>query len=187
MNIHFEKAGPQHQAIIFAWLETPHMKEFWDNSQEHKDDILNFIQGRIQPSHYFNGIITYWIGAIENEPYCFILTSEVLADNTKGIWKQHLSKTGKTYGIDFGIGNEKYLGQGLAAPTLQSFTEFFQSQVDRAADTFYIDPDENNPRAKHVYEKAGFQLVGDFTMERGVFSGKKTYLMVKKIPSSSLE
>ncbi|WP_083837057.1 hypothetical protein [Rickettsia montanensis] len=40
MNIHFEKANLTHKEIIFNWLEEPHIKEFWDNSQEHKNDIL---------------------------------------------------------------------------------------------------------------------------------------------------
>jgi RimJ/RimL family protein N-acetyltransferase len=60
--------------------------------------------------------------------------------------------------------------------------QFFQGSVDAKADTFFIDPDDNNPRAKHVYAKAGFDLVGDFVMKGGVFDGKKTDFMVKKLP-----
>jgi hypothetical protein len=42
-KIHFEKASTKHQDTLFQWLNEPHMKEFWDNSQEHREDILNFI------------------------------------------------------------------------------------------------------------------------------------------------
>ena len=51
------------------------MKEFWDNSKKHKDDIIHFINGRIGAAPYYNGIFDYWIGLINNEPYSFLLTS----------------------------------------------------------------------------------------------------------------
>lgn len=71
-NIHFKKATLNHINIIFTWLAEPHMMEFWDNSQEHKDDILNFVHNR--PQHYFAGTTKYWIGFINEEPYSFILS-----------------------------------------------------------------------------------------------------------------
>lgn len=178
-SIYFEKVSHQHQENIFTWLAEPHMQEFWDNSQEHKDDIINFINGRVIPPPYFGGIFTYWIGIVNNEPFSLILTAEVHQnDDCEPIWKEHISKTGKTYSIDFGIGNKNYLGQGLAAATLKKFTVFFQDQIDLLADTFFIDPNENNPRAKHVYEKAGFKSVGEYATKEGVFKGQKTFLMV---------
>ena len=181
-HILFEKVNHQHQKIIFEWLQEPHLQEFWDNSQEHKDDIINFINGRIKPSKYFNGIFTYWIGIIENKPFSFILTAEVkLNDECLQIWKDHISSTGTTYSIDFGIGNKAFLKKGLAAPTLIAFTEFFREHVDPKADTFFIDPDANNLLARHVYTKAGFDLVGEFKCEKKYwdFSSEKTCLMVK--------
>jgi predicted acetyltransferase len=126
----------------------------------------------------------YWISLLDEKPYALIMTiQEYLAEERAKIKDDHLSKSGKTYGIDYMIGDKNYFGKGLGAKTLAMFTEFFQQEVDRYADTFFIDPDENNPRAKHVYEKAGFECVGDFIMEgEGVFAGRKTYLLVKKIP-----
>lgn len=182
-SIHFEKVTHQHQEIIFHWLGLAHMQEFWDNSQEHKDDILNFINKRVSPSNYFNGIFTYWIGVVDNQPFCFILTAEVNKnDEHPQLWQEHISTTGTTYSIDFGIGNTAYLGKKLATPTLKLFTEFFQKNIDPSADTFFIDPAEHNPRAQHVYEKAGFKMIGDYEVNIGVFKGEQTYLMVKKLP-----
>lgn len=74
----------------------------------------------------------------------------------------HLSKTGKTASIDFMIGNKCYIGKGYASPALEAFTNFFRKKVNPEVDTFIIDPAETNPRAKHVYEKAGFLTVGEF-------------------------
>jgi len=182
MNVRFEKATLHHQKIIFEWLAEPHIQEFWDNSQDHKDDIINFIHGRKQ--QYFYGTTVYWIGYINEYPFCFLLTDQILPfqEDLSDAHRTHLSKLGKTISLDFGIGNKAFLGKGLAAPTLQTFVAFYHSQVDPKADTFFIDPDEKNPRAQHVYSKAGFQRVGKFTMKEGAFKEQQTWLMVMKLP-----
>ncbi|MBY0544612.1 MAG: GNAT family N-acetyltransferase, partial [Gammaproteobacteria bacterium] len=120
MTIRFQKLTKEYQKTVFDWLEEPHMKEFWDNSQGHKDDIINFINGRIELSSYFNGIMTYWIGFVDEQPFCFILTSEMRKeqDDITELHREHLSKTGHTIALDFGIGNPLFMGKGLAAPTL---------------------------------------------------------------------
>jgi len=179
-NIRFEKATLSHKDIIFEWLDKPHVREFWDNSQAHRDDILSFLNARNKPSNY-KGIFTYWIGSIKNEPYCLLMTSEVTPeDDLPGVWRDHLSKTGKTFSIDFAIGNETFLGKCLATPTLDAFTRFIQIKVDTTVDLFMIDPAETNPRAKHVYEKAGFETVAEFVRNDGFFKDLKHFLMVKK-------
>jgi RimJ/RimL family protein N-acetyltransferase len=178
-QIHFEKATSKHQPIIFHWLDLPHMKEFWDNSQAHRDDILNFINGRKQ--QYFYGTTIYWVGYFGDQPFCFILSNPFLStQEMTQLHRSHLSASGHTIGLDFGIGNIDFLGKGFAAPTLELFTAFYRKNIDPKADTFFIDPDQNNPRATHVYIKAGFEMAGEFMMEKGFFKGQKSCLLVKK-------
>ncbi len=182
MNIHFRKAQLSDKETIFSWLDTPHMQESWDNSQEHRDDILNFMNGTPQPSTFFNILFTYWIGFINENPLSFILTHpEIDSPETPEPYRSFVSKTGTTYGLDFGIGNEAYLGKGLAAPAIEAFIQFMVKDVDPKADTFLIDPFLNNPRAIHVYEKAGFKKVADFTQKGGYFDQKKGVLLVKSL------
>jgi RimJ/RimL family protein N-acetyltransferase len=96
--------------------------------------------------------------------------------------KDNLSKTGKTISLDFGMGHKEFLGKGFAAPTLKAFIRFYQSLVDHQADTFFIDPDEYNPRAIHVYQKAGFKIVGkEKPATKGGFIGKRSWLMVQRL------
>lgn len=181
MDIHFEQVSFNHLEQIFNWLAEPHMMEFWDNSQAHRDDILNFIHKR--PQTYFAGTTQYWVGFVENDPYAFIL-SDVLEKHQTDLSEAHLanmSATGHTIALDFGIGNKKYLGCGLGAPTLSEFMIFYKSAVDPEADTFFIDPDENNPRAIYVYYKAGFNKVGQYEAKKGAFVGQTSSLMVKKM------
>lgn len=179
LRISFIKANPMYEELIYSWLAEPHMVEFLDNSQEHKEDISNFIHGRKQT--YFAGTTQYWIGSLDDIPYAFIL-SDILKHGQSDLTDlhiAHMSKTGHNIALDFAIGNKQYLRQGLAAPTLIEFMQFYKDKVDPKVDSFFIDPDENNPRAMTVYEKAGFKRVGEFTATHGAFVGKKDYLMVK--------
>lgn len=181
MKIHFEKVTGAHLDTIFSWLLQTHIREFWDNSQEHKDDILNFILGK--PQTYFAGTTKYWIGLIDDEPYAFVL-SDILKKDQEDLSEAHLanmSETGHTISLDFGIGNKEYLGRGLAAPTLSAFMHFYKRDIDPKADTFFIDPDENNPRAIRVYNKAGFIQAGQYQAKQGAFIGHNSDLMVKKL------
>lgn len=133
-NITFKKANTSHIDIIFSWLKEPHMMEFWDNSTEHKEDILNLIHGRKQ--HYFYGTTIYWIGSIDEEPFCFMLSDALLAEqDLPDTYRKNMSLDGHTIGLDFGIGNKMFLGKGLAAPTLESFVSFYYNQIDPLTDT----------------------------------------------------
>jgi predicted acetyltransferase/GNAT superfamily N-acetyltransferase len=181
MEIRFEKAKLKHQADIFKWLEEKHVKEFWDNSEEHKNDILNFLNGRKEASAYLEGRYSYWIGLIGDTPFSLIMTvKETIDMDREPIKNDALSKTGRTYSIDYMIGNTDYVGKGLAAKTLSGFIEYFRKEIDIHADVFFIDPDSNNPKALHVYEKAGFKHAGDFIMSKGIFAGSKTEFLIKE-------
>jgi RimJ/RimL family protein N-acetyltransferase len=76
---------------------------------------------------------------------------------------------------------KEYLGRGLAALTLSAFMIFYKREIDLKADTFFIYPDENNPRAIRVYNKAGFTKVGQYEATQGAFIGQNNDLMVKKV------
>jgi len=181
MGISFEKADIKHQVDIFKWLEEEHVKEFWDNSQEHKDDILIFLNGRKEDSSYLEGRYSYWIALIDNVPFSLIMTvKETIDMEREPIKNTALSKTGRTYSIDYMIGNIDYVGKGLAAETLSGFIEYFRNRIDSHADVFFIDPDANNPKDLHVYKKSGFEHIGSFTMNAGVFVGLETDFLIKK-------
>ena len=114
--------------------------------------------GRKGSLGYFDDIFTYGLGSIDQKPIVFLMTAPVLADDgCPLLLQENLSKNGRTYSIYFCIGNARSLGCGLAAPTLEAFTQFFQKNIDAQADTFFIDLDEGNSRAQQVYEKAGFK------------------------------
>ena len=182
MLIHFEKASEAHVETIFSWLREPPMLEFWDNTQAHKDDIKSFIEGRKSPSAYANGKYVYWIASFNHEPFAMLMTiQETHKDNISQEKLSRFSKTGHTYGLDYMIGNPNFFGKGYGAITLSQFIDYFRVYVDSKADTFLIDPANDNPRAKHVYEKAGFTHICDFVMEGDCSgAGQLHHLLIQK-------
>lgn len=185
-KITFEKATTAHKEIIFSWLEEPHVQEFWDNTQGHKDDILNFIGGRKEPSNYCDGKYIYWIALDSGKPYAMLMTiANTLKDELSDRLLERISKTGHTYGLDYMIGCAEHIGKGYGAKTLIEFIDFFRESFDKKADTIMIDPAADNPRAKRVYEKAGFKHVADFVMGGDCSgSGKPHHLLIKKFPAT---
>lgn len=181
-KISFEKLSVTNHHHLLDWLKEPHVIEFWDNSNEHRQDLVLFMNGRREPSPYAEGIFTYWIGKIGSDPYCMLMTSEmIVVPELPEYYRPYVAITGKTCSLDFMIGNRKYLGQGLAAPTLNAFMQFMKG-VDADITRFLIDPEESNPRAKHVYEKAGFIVVDEFVSTKGSGAGARHYLMLKDVP-----
>ncbi len=182
MKIHFEKVTGAHLDTIFSWLPQPHIMEFWDNTEAHKNDIVSFAQGRKTPSSYAGGGYLYWIAYLEDEPFAMLMTIQETYQEDIGQEKlKRLSKTGHTYGLDYMIGNPKFFGKGYGSQTLSDFIDYFREIVDPKADTFIIDPASDNPKAKHVYMKAGFKHVCDFMMEGDVSgAGKVHHLLLKK-------
>ena len=182
MKIHFKKVTGAHLETIFSWLAEPHIMEFWDNTEAHKDDIVNFAEGRKTPSSYAGGGYVYWIAYLEDEPFAMLMTIQETHKEDIGQEKlKRLSKTGHTYGLDYMIGNPKFFGKGYGSQTLSDFIDYFREFFDPKADTFIIDPASDNPKAKHVYMKAGFKHVCDFMMEGDVSgAGKLHHLLIKK-------
>jgi hypothetical protein len=113
-KISFVKANLYYKEIIFRWLALPHIQEFWDNSQAHKDDIVNFMNGRKEPSEYARGRYVYWIGLMDQVPFSMLMTiKEKQGEEREAAKSNHLSTTGSTYSIDFMIGEKDYFGKGF--------------------------------------------------------------------------
>jgi len=173
----FERVTDFHLDIVYDWLEEPHVKEFWDNSPAHRDDIKHYAEGNTQPRTYFDGIFSDWMGYIEERPLALIMTHEETESIAPDYMKPHLAKEGHTIGLDFMIGDSTRVGQGLAAPTINAFMDFYVVDEDPNTQVFLIDPYLTNPRAIHVYEKAGFSRQTTFIQEVGEFKGEQGVLM----------
>lgn len=170
--ISFHLATLKDRSMIKEWWTKPHVMEFWDNSPEMWQNVENYFLGKKE-------IFDYWIGFYDQEPFALLMTSELEknlpADDPYAKW---VEPEGLTITIDFMIGNENYMGKKLSYITLNKFAYFMKEKGARAV---IIDPAATNPRAVHVYQKAGFDIVDTFDRNKGYFSGIKHYLMKMKL------
>lgn len=98
-----------------------------------------------------------WIGYVDDQAFSLLMVSTIQDDENS-----HLSKWiipgKKMITLDLLIGEEQFLGQGLATPMIQQFLVDHYSDVD----IVFIDPECANEKAIHVYEKAGFEKLATF-------------------------
>jgi RimJ/RimL family protein N-acetyltransferase len=136
-EFHFSPAESSQISLIHGWLQQDHIKEWI-----HGAGLQNTLNGL---EKFFRGesTTTYWIGYHKGSPFAFLITSPEGCDATT---------------LDLFICDLNYLGKGLAVPMIR---EFLTSQFPNVKKVL-IDPEATNKRAIHVYQKAGFKIIGEF-------------------------
>lgn len=102
-------------------------------------------------------ITQHWVGYDSNRPFVYLLTSNVLK-NENSEYAKHSETDGSIITLDIFLGDPEYLGKGLAPRLIK---EFLLDQFSDVKEVF-IDPEQSNERAIHVYGKVGFKNVGEF-------------------------
>jgi GNAT superfamily N-acetyltransferase len=133
----FKPVERKYRDLVHSWLKKPYIAEWFygqglENTIRHLDE---FLEGA--------GDSAYWLAFDGERPFAFFITSKA--------GEQAIT-------LDMLIGEEDYLGKGLAA----SLIEMFLSSQFPDAKEVLIDPEATNKRAVHVYEKAGFRFVKEF-------------------------
>lgn len=172
-KITFRLATSQDKPMIKEWWTKPHVIEFWDNSPEMWQNVENYFLDKKE-------IFDYWLGFYEQKPFALFMTSE-LGKNLpeEDPYADWVEPEGLTITIDFMIGDENFIGKKLSHIALNKFAHYMNEKL--GANAVIIDPAATNPRAVHVYQKAGFEIVGTFYSNKPYFSGIKHYLMKMKL------
>ena len=123
--ISFRKAGPDDGNTLLAWLDEPHVREFWDLSDEGRANMLNYLQGT-------SNVFDYWVGDIDGAPFCQVMTTDARDGEPRHL-TPFISPHGETWTMDFMIGEPIHVGRGLAAPTLAAFAKFAELEEPRLA------------------------------------------------------
>jgi len=123
--------------LIHKWLQQDHIKEWI-----HGKGLQNTLNG-LEKFSRGESSTTYWIGYHKNIPFAFLITSPEGSEATT---------------LDLFICDLDYLGKGLAVPMIREFLTTHFSKVKKVL----IDPEATNERAIHVYQKAGFKIIGEF-------------------------
>lgn len=157
-KLSFYPAEKKHQEIILGWFKKKYVNEFFygEGLERTIKDLDLFVNGINRNEEY---TFEHWIAYIGDKPFGFLMTTLIEGPHSSedGINKWY--EEGKTtILIDLLIGEEKYLGKGLAARMIREFLLDKCSHVSKAL----IDPEVTNKKAIHVYEKAGFKKVEHF-------------------------
>ncbi len=150
LSLTFKYVDPTTRSLVHQWLKQPHISPWFygqglENTRKGIDEFLagsNFTQ--------------YWLGLDHEHPFAFLITSHV--DKPYDELTKWCEKDGKTITLDVLIGDLDYLGKGYA---IQVIHQFLLSQFPDA-EAVLIDPEASNLRAIHVYQKAGFEILGEF-------------------------
>ena len=164
----FRRAELNDDGLISRWFHSPHVSEFWGEAPTNIRDFRSAMTGVF-------ALFNYWIGQDDTMPFCLLITTDATRDTPEHL-APFLPETGEAWTLDVLIGPLEYVGRGIATQMLESFLSHIQYQ-NRALRTVLIDPEANNSRAIHVYEKAGFQLVSEFVPSDGAFQGTPHVLM----------
>lgn len=146
----FRTVNENDRTLVHSWLTKPHVAKWFygDGLANTLKGIDDFIKGMTDTE--------YWLACDRDNPFAFLITSLVKKP------EDELSKwcvaEGTTITLDMLIGEEEYLGKKLSDIIIK---EFLSSQFSEVEEVL-IDPEASNSRAVHVYEKVGFQILGEF-------------------------
>jgi aminoglycoside 6'-N-acetyltransferase len=157
MTITFKPLNKIHFPLFLKWLETPHVKRWWDQDVIWSLDLIEEKYGS-----YVNGYklvdsepksVKAYIVYFSETPMGYVQLYDVYdfprAQPLVGLPKP-------LAGIDLFIGEEDYLGKGIGPQVIQSF---LKKILDKGYQHVFVDPDAANITAIKAYEKAGFKKV----------------------------
>ena len=150
-RIGFAPVEPKHYPLLLAWLNRPHVREWWGDPDEELGFIRDMVEGRDTTRPFLItldgeplGYIQYWfLGHHQNE--------EWIKDNP---WLTELPSD--AVGVDVSIGDPTLLSKGYGSAAVKAFVARLIGEGYR---TIIIDPDPGNRRAVRAYEKAGFRTI----------------------------
>jgi RimJ/RimL family protein N-acetyltransferase len=155
-NLTFSIANVSHEALILKWLGKPHVNEFF-----HGEGLKNTISSLKKFVNKQDSPFDAWIAFCDDEPFGYLMTSTVKdsqANDQNDPLAKWIEPGKKMITLDLLIGEEKYLGKGLATPMIKTF---LQEKFPKVSIVF-IDPECSNTKAIHAYKKAGFKKIDEF-------------------------
>jgi aminoglycoside 6'-N-acetyltransferase len=145
----FTRVTPQDLPMIRAWLEEPHVRQWWGDPAEQ----IALIAGDLdEPT------MGCYLAAFESRPFAYVqwwLTHP---------YSVYLDQPPGTRGIDPFIGVPEMLGKGHGAAFIGAFAH---ELLTNGARRVIIDPDPRNEQAIRAYAKAGFRPLGERETSEG--------------------
>lgn len=156
MKISFKPLTELYFLLLLQWLETPHVKAWWDRDINYTEDLVeekytSYIEG-YKLENGEKKVINSYIIYVNNKPIGYIQIYNAY-DFTRKVPLINLPES--LAAIDFFIGDIDYIGKGLGAEVLKVFDY-------RGYKSILVDPDMNNIDAIKTYEKVGFKKIKEY-------------------------
>ena len=171
MNITFEPLTKLHFPLLLTWLETPHVKAWWDQDVQWTEKLIvekfgSYVEGyKIQDGVAKN--LWAFIIKLDYKPIGYIQLYEAYAFPRS----PELKNLPKSLGaIDLFIGGRDCIGKNIGSYALILFSEQYCAPL---FDYTLVDPDIANIAAIKSYTKAGFEQIN-------INNDTKEILMIKK-------
>ena len=161
LTLTFKPAEESQRELIHQWLTQDYIRE-WIHGQG-LQNTLNGLEKFFKYTNEGNSInrkmtlTQHWVGYDKNKPIVYLLTSNIIK-NSDDEYAPFCEEEGHAITLDIFIVDKDYLGKGYARTIIQ---EFILNQFADVTEVF-IDPEKSNTRAAHVYQKAGFKIIGEF-------------------------
>ena len=153
MTLTYRLAEQEDKEMILEWLDKEHVRPYF-----HGEGLKNTIEDLTTFVDQKNSVYTHWIASHGDTSFAYLMTSEIKQDGSEDERFKRWLKGDRAITLDLLIGEENFLGKGLASPLIQSFLIENYSNVDEV----FIDPEIANGRAVYVYERAGFEKLEEF-------------------------
>lgn len=174
-NISFIPLKEQHLPLLLEWLETPHVKAWWD-----QDVIWNVELIKEKFGSYVHGY--KMVDGVKKPLHAFIICIDNKEIGYVQLYNAHdfaceddidlAELPSSLAAFDIFIGDPAYVGKGYGSQIMQQFLSEF---VDPYYAACFVDPDTANFQAVRAYEKAGFNAI------KTVNDGKVTW-MIRNAP-----
>lgn len=139
---------------VLCWLQKPHVNAFF-----YGQGLQNTLLDLEKQVFLKTPLHKHWIASYDTIEFGYLITSDVEPQNKEDSrFAKYIKAKETAITLDLLIGEEEYLGQGLAKKMIQNFLLSAFSHTNKV----FIDPECTNTRAIHVYEKAGFQKLEKF-------------------------
>lgn len=166
MNLTFNPLHPSHFPLLLKWLETPHIKKWWDQEVIYTPNLVkekygDYVKGYKQIDG-INKPIKAYIICMNDCPIGYIQLYNAY-DFPRDKKLTDLPKNLGTF--DIFIGDEKYLGQNIGSQAIEKFLSLYTNNYSY----LFVDPYLGNIAAIKAYDKAGFKAIRVLSKERSVW------------------
>jgi RimJ/RimL family protein N-acetyltransferase len=154
MNITFAPLVVSHFSLLLKWLESPHVKKWWDQDVHWTPALIDqkfgdYVKGYKLDNDIAKPINAYII-CVDEKPIGYIQIYNAY-DFPRD--KPLVNLPESLAAFDILIGEADYLKRGIGSKAITVFLDQYAASYNHV----FVDPDSNNIAAIRAYEKAGFK------------------------------